>query len=111
MNSVNLVGRLARNPELRYTQSGKAMAMITLAVDGYYNKSKGSTETDFIDVKIWGRTAENTAKHLVKGSLIAVSGRLSSSSYEGKDGKTVYKLEVVAEDVKFLSKPKSAMGV
>lgn len=109
MNQVALVGRLSRSPELRYSASGKAMAFVTLAVDGYYDKSKGGTVTDFIDVKLWGPLAENVAKHCVKGSLVSVIGRLASSKYE-KNGETVFKLEVVGEEVKFLSKPKSAMG-
>lgn len=109
MNQVQLVGRLSRSPELRYTGTGKAMTFITVAVDGYFDKGKGDTVTDFIDVKIWGKTAENVAKYCVKGSLISVVGRLSSSTFE-KEGKPVFKLEVVADEVKFLSKPKSAMG-
>lgn len=109
MNSVNLVGRLARSPELRYTEKGKAMCFITLAVDGFFSKAEGKTKTHFIDVKMWGKTAENVAKHLIKGSMIAVEAYLESSSYE-KNGQMVYKLEVVADRVKFLSKPKSAVG-
>lgn len=108
MNQVQLVGRLARSPELRYTQAGKAVAFLTLAVDGYFDAKQNKTVTDFIDVKLWGKVAENTAKYCVKGSLISVVGRLASSSFE-KNGQVVYKLEVVGDEVKFLSKPKSAI--
>lgn len=108
MNQVQLVGRLARSPELRYSRTGKAICFLTVAVDGYFDKSKGETVTDFIDVKLWGKTAENVAKYCVKGSLVAIVGRLSSSSFE-KNGQTVYKLEVVGDEVKFLGKPKSAL--
>ena len=109
MNQVQLVGRLARSPELRYSRTGKAVAFLTVAVDGYFDKTKGETMTDFIDVKVWGKTAENVAKYCVKGSLVSVVGRLSSSSYE-KNGQRVFKLEVVGDEIKFLSKPKSVMG-
>lgn len=108
MNQVTLVGRLSRSPELRYSSSGKAMAFLTIAVDGFYNKEKGETETDFIDIKLWGKVAENVAKYCVKGSLVSVVGRLKYSRYE-KGGEMVYKLEVVGDEVKFLSKPKNAV--
>lgn len=105
MNQVQLVGRVARSPELRYTGNGKALCFLTLGVDGYFDKSKGEMTTDWIPVQVWGKLGERCAQHLVKGSLVSVVGRLKFGSYE-KDGKKVYTLDVVAEEVNFLVKPK-----
>jgi single-strand DNA-binding protein len=107
MNKVLLVGRLVRDPEMRFTQTGKARAFMTIAVKGYYNKEKGSTVDDFVPVTIWGKQAETLAQHAKKGYLLELEGRLKSGSYES-DGKTVYKLEFVAEGFEFLSRPKGS---
>jgi single-strand DNA-binding protein len=105
MNQVQLVGRLVRDAELRYTKNGKGLCFATLAVDGYYNKSKGGTETDFIPVQFWGKLAEQVAKGGKKGTLLSIVGRISTGSYE-KDGKKVYTLDIIGEEVKFLARPK-----
>lgn len=105
MNQVQLVGRLVRDPELRYTKSGKGLCFITLAVDGYYDKRKGDTVTDFIPVQLWGKTAEQVAKGVKRGTLVSVVGRVSAGSYE-KDGNKVYTLDIIGEEVKFLARPK-----
>lgn len=106
LNVCVLVGRLTKDPDLRYTQAGKAVASFTLAVDRAFSKEK---ETDFIPCVVWGKTAENCAQYIGKGSLVAVDGRLQVRHYEGKDGKRVYVTEVVAENVRFLDKRGAAV--
>lgn len=108
MNKVILVGRLVRDPEMRFTSNGKARAFMTVAVKGYYNKEKGSTVDDFVPVTVWGKQAETLTQHAKKGYLLELEGRLKPSSYQDSEGKTVYKLEFVAEGFEFLSKPKGA---
>ncbi|WP_246944298.1 single-stranded DNA-binding protein [Bacillus pinisoli] len=102
MNRVVLVGRLTKDPDLRYTPSGVAVATFTLAVNRTYTNQQGEREADFINCVIWRRPAENVANFLKKGSLAGVDGRLQTRSYEGQDGKRVYVTEVVAESVQFL---------
>lgn len=99
MNIVSLIGRLTKDPETRYTQSGMAVSRITIAVDRY---SKDKKETDFIPVKVFGKQAENVDRFLRKGRQAAVSGRIQTGSYEGKDGKRVYTMDVIADRVEFL---------
>lgn len=106
INSVTLVGRLTKDPELRYTPSGVAVARFTLAVNRQYKK-EGEQQADFINIVTWRKTAENTANFLRKGSLAGVTGRIQTGSYDGQDGKKVFTVEVVAENVQFLE-PKSA---
>jgi len=103
MNKVVLIGRLARDPSLKFTPgNGTAVTTVTLAVDKY-NASTGQREADFISVTIWGKQAENTANYMTKGSLMAISGRIQTRSYDGKDGSKRYVTEVVANEVSFLS--------
>lgn len=100
LNNVILIGRLVRDPELRYTPSGVAVTTFTLAVDRpYSNESK--KETDFIPIVTWRALAETCANYLRKGRLCAIEGRLQIRNYE-KDGRRVYVSEVVAENVRFL---------
>lgn len=106
MNNVSLIGRLTKDPELRYTPSGVAVARFTLAVNRQYKK-EGEQQADFINIVTWRKTAENTANFLRKGSLAGVTGRVQTGSYDGQDGKKVFTVEVVAENVQFLE-PKSA---
>lgn len=106
LNRIILIGRLTKDPELRFTQSGKAVCSFTLAVDRPYVGADGSREADFINIVVWNKTAENCAQYLAKGKLAAVDGRLQIRSYEGQDGQRRYVTEVVAEAVRFLS-PKS----
>ena len=101
LNRVILIGRLTRDPELRYTQQGTAVARFTLAVNRKFKRE----ETDFIDIVVWQKQAENCAQYLTKGQLAMVEGRLQVRSYEGQDGQKRKAVEVVADDVKFLSKP------
>jgi single-strand DNA-binding protein len=102
MNRTILVGRLTKDVELRYTETGNAVASFTLAVNRTFTNQSGEREADFINVVVWRRQAENAANFLKRGSLAGVDGRLQSRSYEGQDGKKVFVTEVVAESVQFL---------
>jgi single-strand DNA-binding protein len=104
LNKAILIGRLTRDPELRYTPSGAAVCTFTLAVDRSYTNQQGEREADFISIVVWRDLAETCGKYLVKGRLVAVSGRLQVRNYEGKDGQRRYVTEVVAEEVQFLER-------
>ena len=106
INNVVLVGRLTRNLELRYTTSNKAAVNFTLAVNRNFKNEKGEFPADFIGCIAYGKQAENMARFLNKGSLIGVEGRISTRNYQGKDGKTVYITEVIADKVNFLESKK-----
>lgn len=106
LNSVVLIGRLTKDPELRYTQSGKAVATLRLAVDRGTTNPQGERETDFIDIVVWERQAETVANYLQKGRLIAVQGRLQVRQYETQEGQRREKAEVVATTVRFLDSGK-----
>lgn len=105
MNKTLLIGRLVRDPELRYTQSGIAVANFNLAVNRRFVK-EGEQQADFIQCVVWNKVAENVAKYLTKGSQVALEGRIQTSSYEDKDGVKRYRTEVVAENVEFLNTKK-----
>lgn len=105
MNRTILVGRLTRDPDLRYTQNGHAVTSFTIAVDRRFSKDD---ETDFINCVAWRKQAENLAQYMKKGSQIGVDGRLQSRTYEDKDGKTVFVTEVVADNVQFLDSRNSS---
>lgn len=109
MNRVVLVGRLTKDPDLRYTPNGVPVATFTLAVNRTFSNQQGEREADFINCVVWRRPAENVANFLKKGSLAGVDGRIQTRNYEGQDGKRVYVTEVVAESVQFLE-PKNASG-
>lgn len=102
MNQVTLIGRATRDPELRCTKGGRALCFFTLAVDKGVRDRDGKNQANFIPVKIWGKLGENTVDHVVKGSMIALTGRIEDSIYIGKDGCKKYTVEVLAETVKFL---------
>lgn len=108
INRVVLLGRLTKDPELRYTPSGVAVATFTLAVDRRFSNQQGERETDFIFIVAWRQLAELCANYLKKGQQAAVEGRLQTRSYENRDGQKVYVTEVVADNVQFLSPPRSA---
>ena len=102
MNKVILIGRLTKDPELRYTPgNGTAVTTLTLAIDNYNSKT-GEKSADFIPVVIWGKQAENTAQYMSKGSQIAISGRITTRSYDAKDGTKRYVTEVVADNFQML---------
>lgn len=97
MNKVVLIGRLTKDPELRFTPgSGAAVTTLTLAVDRY-NPKTNQNEADFIPIVIWGKQAENTANYMSKGGQVAISGKIQTRSYEAKDGTKRYITEVVAD--------------
>ncbi|AAO34760.1 single-stranded DNA-binding protein [Clostridium tetani] len=102
MNRVVLIGRLTKDPELKFTPgTGTAVTTFVLAVDRRFSKD-GKNEADFIPVVVWGKQAESTANYMSKGKLIGISGRIQTRSYEAKDGTRRYVTEVVADEVKFL---------
>lgn len=102
LNRVVLVGRLTKDPDLRYTPNGVAVANFTIAVNRPFTNQEGSREADFINCVVWRRPAENLANYMKKGNQIGVDGRLQTRSFEGQDGKMVYVTEVVADSVQFL---------
>ena len=112
MNKVILIGRLVRDPELRYTQSNQAVCNFTLAVDKKLSREKreeaeaaGRPTADFPRIIVWGKMGENASRYLFKGSECAIEGRIQTGSYQdGESGKTVYTTDIVAENVEFLSK-------
>jgi single-strand DNA-binding protein len=106
VNKVILIGRLTRDPELRYTGSGVSVSTFNLAVDRPFTNQQGEKETDFIRIVAWRKLAETCANNLGKGRLVAVEGRLQIRNYEDKDGIKRQAAEVVAETVKFLDWPK-----
>lgn len=101
LNRVVLVGRLTRDPELRYTPNGVAVANFNIAVNRPF-KNEGEQQADFINGVVWRKQAENLANFMKKGNQIGVDGRLQTRTYEGQDGKTVYVTEVVADSIQFL---------
>jgi single-strand DNA-binding protein len=103
INQVTLVGRLTRDPELKWTPDGKAVLNVTLAVNRHYKNASGDFDADFVHCTLWGKTAENTSNYCRKGSVIGVTGRIQTRNYDNQEGKRVYVTEVVAEGVRFLS--------
>ena len=102
MNKVILIGRLTRDPELRYTSSNIPVATFSLAVDRTFTGQNGERETDFINIIIWRKQAENVCNFLDKGSLVSVEGRIQTGSFNDKDGNKRYSFDVVADNVQFL---------
>lgn len=110
LNRVVLVGRLTRDPEMRYTPNGVAVANFTIAVNRPFSNQQGEREADFINVVVWRKPAENVANFLKKGSLAGVDGRVQTRSYDNNEGKRVFVTEVVAESVQFLEPRGSNKG-
>lgn len=109
LNKVVLIGRLVRDPELRYTQNeGVPVANFSIAVDRPFSNQKGEKETDFIRIVAWKKQAENCASYLSKGRLVAVEGRLQIRSYEDREGNKRTAAEVVARNVVFLESRRAA---
>lgn len=110
MNSVNLIGHLVRDPELRYTQSQQAVCSFTLAVDKGLSRDKreelesaGKPTADFPRIMVWGKQAENVSRYLSKGSQCGVIGRIQTGSYQDREtGKTIYTTDIIADRVEFL---------
>ncbi|GAB6092984.1 single-stranded DNA-binding protein [Furfurilactobacillus curtus] len=102
INRAVLTGRLTRDPEVRYTQSGAAVATFTLAVDRQFTNQQGQREADFINCVIWRKSAENFANFTHKGSLVGIEGRIQTRNYENQQGQRVYVTEVVVENFALL---------
>ncbi|MGI6329544.1 MAG: single-stranded DNA-binding protein [Bacilli bacterium] len=112
MNKVFLIGRLTKDPELRYLNDNTAVVNFTIAINRLFTNQSGEREADFINVVAWRRQAENIKKYLNKGSLLAVDGRIQTRNYENKEGVRVYVTEVVADNVQFLeSKAQREQGM
>ena len=109
INRSILVGRLTKDPEMRYTPSGVAVTQFTIACDRPFTNQQGEREADFIRIIVWRRPAENAANYLKKGSLVGVEGRIQTRSYDDNDGKRIFVTEVVADRVQFLE-PKNKRG-
>lgn len=107
INRVVLVGRLTRDPELKYTQNGIANLRFSVAVNRTFQNQNGERQADFINCVAWRAQAENMGKFLRKGSLIGVEGRIETGSYQAQDGSTRYTTDVVCDSVQFLE-PRSA---
>ena len=104
LNQIVIVGRLTSNPEVVKSENGGSdRSQITLAVPRSYKNADGAHDTDFVDCVLWGGVAENTAEYCKKGDIVGVKGRLQTNNYEKEDGSKVFKLDVVAEKVTFLS--------
>jgi len=110
LNKVILIGRLTKEPDLRYTPNGVAVAKFTLAVDRRQSKER-EKETDFIDIVVWQKLAETCANYLGKGRLVAVDGRLQIRSYDDSQGIRRRVAEVIAENVRFLDRAKESVAV
>lgn len=106
INNVVLVGRMTKDPELKYTQGGVAVTRFTLAVNRPFTNQQGQREADFVNCVTWRKQAENTANFLRKGSLTGIEGRIQTSNFEGKDGDRVFMTEVVVDSVQFLEPKK-----
>ena len=111
MNKVFLIGRLVRDPELRYTGSNVAVATFSLAVNRNFTGANGERETDFINIVVWRKQAENVKNYLNQGSQVAIDGRIQTRSYDDQDGKKRYVTEVVADNVQFLDSKGSRASV
>jgi single-strand DNA-binding protein len=110
MNKVNLVGRLTKEVELRYTpNNNKAVAKFTIAVNRMF-KQEGQPDADFLNVVVWGKPAENCGKYIGKGRLVAVSGRIETRSWNDQEGKKHFATDIVADEVHFLDKAKEGQA-
>lgn len=110
INRVVLVGRLTKDPELRYSPNGIASCRFQVAVNRTFQNQQGEREADFISCVAWRKQAENLANYIRKGGLIGLEGRIQTGSYEGQEGKRVYTTDVVADSIQFLEPRNSAGG-
>ena len=115
MNHITLLGRLVKDPEIKYTPSEKCVAQFTLAVDRPFKNADGNKEADFIPVVVWNRAAELVGNSCVKGHRLLVEGRLQIRSYQAKDGTKKYITEVIANSVEFIERksdsPKTMVSI
>lgn len=110
MNTVNLIGRLTKDPELRYTPSGVAICKFTVAVNRDFTNQSGEREADFINCTAFKKTAENLSNYQTKGSRIGVVGRIQTGSFEGQDGKRVFTTDVMVDRIEFLDSKNQSNG-
>ena len=111
LNVCVMTGRLVADPELRYIPStGKAVATFSVAVDRGFTGKDGQKQTDFFNIVVWGKIAENCANYLAKGRLAARKGSIQNRSYEDNNGAKKYITEIVADEVQFLDKKKEDSG-
>lgn len=103
LNSTALIGRMTKDPNLKYTQSGKGVANFTLAVERNFKDANGEKTTDFINCVIWGKGAETLCNYTHKGSMVGVVGEINTRSYENQQGQKVFVTEVNVRDFQFLS--------
>ena len=108
MTKVFLIGRLTRDPELRYTGSNTAVATFSLAVNRNFTNQSGEREADFINIVVWRKQAENVKNYLQQGSQVAIDGRIQTRSYDDQNGQKRYVTEVVADNVEFLGSRNSS---
>ena len=108
MNKVVLIGRLTRDPELRYTGNNTPVASFSLAVNRNYSNQQGEREADFINIVVWRKQAENVKNYLTQGSQAAVEGRIQTRSYDDQNGQRRYVTEVIADNVEFLGSRNSS---
>lgn len=104
INQVTLVGRLTRDPELKFTTEGVAVTNIILAVPRNYKNSAGQYDADFVQCTLWRRVAENTVQYCRKGQVIGIVGRIQTRNYLNKEGQRVYVTEVIGDQVTFLGR-------
>ena len=107
MNQINLIGRLTRRPELKYTSSNKAVCDFSIAVNRNYTNENGEREADFINCQVWNKQAENLCKYQDKGNQIAVEGNLRVQSYDDKDGNKRYATFVLVNNIEYLESKKN----
>ena len=103
MNKVQLIGRLTKDPDLRYTKNNIAVASYTIAINTGYGEKQ---QTDYINISTWGKSGEFVSKYFKKGQAIGIVGRLNSNNYEDKNGNKRYSLEVITEDIEFIGDKK-----
>lgn len=110
MNKVILMGRLTRDPEIRYVQTDKSMAIasMSIAVDRRFKKEEDTVTADFFNLRAFGKMAEFAGKYLKKGTKIVVSGRLQNDNYTNKDGIKVYSFQIIVEEIEFAESKKAA---
>lgn len=103
MNKAILIGRLTKDPELRYTTSNRAICQFDLAINRpFINQETNQKEADFLRIILWDKQAENTAKYIHKGSQVAIEGRIQTRNYENDEGRKIYVTEIVANSIQFL---------
>lgn len=108
MNKIVLLGRLVRDPEVRYTQTGKVVTQVTIAVDRPFANQEGQKEADFIPVILWGKPAELVGNSVTKGQRLLIEGRLQIRSYDAKDGGKRWVTEVIASNFDFIERKEAS---